>query len=117
VASVFWDGQFDKLNWTGNLGTTLHGKSDDGSKEGSQLYLNNRLGFRVSQLAEPYLGVDYEKQNGSGGAAANHETTAAFGVMFYALDKGHIAVHYQKGLSGENRAVSNNLNLRFAYVF
>ena len=32
IASVFWDAQFDKINWTGNLGTTLPGKNDAGSK-------------------------------------------------------------------------------------
>jgi len=117
VASVFWDGQFDKLNWTGNVATTLHGKADDGSKEGSQVYVNNRLAYRVSDLVEPYLGIDYERQDGSAGGPANHETAAAFGLMFYALDKGHISVHYEKGLNGVGRAVSNNLNVRFAYVF
>lgn len=117
VASVFWDGQFGNLNWTGNVGTTLHGKADDGSKEGTQTYVNNRLGYRATQLVEPYIGLDYERQSAKGGNAANHETAFAAGVMFYALDKGHIALHYEKGLKGASRAVSNNLNLRFAYVF
>lgn len=117
IASVFWDGQFDKINWTGNLGTTIFGKSDDGSKEGTRWYLNNRLGYRVSQLVEPYIGVDYERQHAKSGAPSNHEWGAAAGLMFHALEKGHIAVHYQKGFKGENRAVSDNLNLRFAYVF
>lgn len=117
VASVFWDGQFGNLNWTGNVGTTLHGRADDDSKEGTQVYVNNRLGYRASQLVEPYIGLDYERQSGSGGAATNHETALAAGLMFYALDKGHISLHYEKGLNGANRAVSNNLNLRFAYVF
>ena len=117
VASVFWDGQFDKLNWTGNVGTTIFGKGDDGSKPGTSVYVNNRLGYRVSQLVEPYIGIDYERQQAKGGNPSNYELGAAFGAMFYALDKGHISVHYQKGLRGENRPVSNNLNVRFAYVF
>ena len=117
IASVFWDGQFDKLNWTGNIGTTLHGSGSDGSKQGTQVYINNRLGYRVSQLVEPYIGIDYERQQAKGGAPGNHEWGIPVGVMLYALDKGHISVHYEKGFRGENRAVSNNLNLRFAYVF
>jgi hypothetical protein len=117
IGSVFWDGQFDKLNWTGNLGTTLHGTASSGIKQGTQWYLNNRLGYRVSQLVEPYIGIDYEKQQAKDGAPNNHEWGAAAGVMFYALDKGHISVHYEKGFRGESRAQSNNLNLRFAYVF
>jgi hypothetical protein len=117
IGSVFWDGQFDKLNWTGNLGTTLHGKASSGSQAGTEWYLNNRLGYRVSQLIEPYIGIDYEKQEAKGGAPSNSEWGAAAGVMFYALEKGHISVHYEKGFKGENRAISNNFNLRFAYVF
>jgi Putative MetA-pathway of phenol degradation len=97
IASVFWDGQFDKLNWTGNIGTTIFGKGDDGSKLGPSVYVNNRLGYRVSQLIEPYVGIDYERQQAKSGNPSNHEWGAAAGVMFYALDKGHISVHYQKG--------------------
>jgi hypothetical protein len=117
IASVFWDGQFGKVNWTGNLATTIFGKGDDNSKPGTTWYLNNRLGYRVSQLVEPYIGIDYERQQAKNGAPSNHEFGAAFGAMFYAFDKGHISVHYQKGFRGENRSVSDNLNLRFAYVF
>jgi hypothetical protein len=117
IASVFWDGQFDKINWTGNVGTTLFGKGDDDSRIGNTIYINNRLGYRVSDLIEPFVGLDYETQRAKGGSPSNHEVGGAFGVMFHALDKGHITLHYERGLSGENRAVSNNLNLRFAYVF
>jgi hypothetical protein len=117
IASVFWDGQFDKINWTGNVGTTLFGKGDDDSRIGNTIYINNRLGYRVSDLIEPFVGLDYETQRAKGGSPSNHEVGGAFGVMFHALDKGHITLHYERGLSGENRAVSNNLTLRFAYVF
>ncbi len=117
IVSVFWDGQFGDLNWTGNIGSALSTKNDDGSRPGTPLYVNNRLGYRLSPLVEPYVGLDYEKVQARGAAPANHELGAAFGAMFYALDKGHISVHYQRGLKGENRPVSNNLNLRFAYVF
>ena len=117
VASVFWDGQFDKLNWTGNVGTTLNGKNDDGTRPGSAVYVNNRLGYRLSELLEPYVGLDYEKQRAGGGNPSNYEVGAAAGMMFIAFKSGHISVHYERGLKGENRPVSNNLNVRFAYVF
>lgn len=117
IASAFWDGQFDKVNYTGNIGTTIYGKRDNGTTEGTDIYLNNRLGYRVSQFFEPYIGIDYERKEAKGGARSNHEVGAAFGAMLYTHDKGHTSIHYQKGLKGENRSVSNNLNLRFAYVF
>lgn len=117
VASVFWDGQFGKFNWTGNVATTLHGTNSAGKKAGTQWYVNNRFGYRVSDLVEPFIGLDYERQKANDLNPSNHEWGGAVGVMFHALDKGHITVSYEKGLRGENRAVSNNLNLRFAYVF
>ena len=117
IASVFWDGQFDKVNWTGNVGTTIYGKADNGTTQGSDLYVNNRLGYRVSQFVEPYFGIDYERSQAKGGAPSRHEWGAAFGAMLYTHDKGHTSIHYQKGFKGENRSVSNNLNVRFAYVF
>jgi hypothetical protein len=117
IASVFWDGQFDKINWTGNIGTTIFGKGDDGSRLGPSVYVNNRLGFRASQLIEPYVGIDYERQQAKSGNPSNHEWGGALGVMFHMMPHSHIAVHYQKGFKGGNRSVSDNLNLRFAYVF
>jgi hypothetical protein len=117
IASVFGDVQMGNLNWTGNIGTTISGKNDDGSKPGTSIYINNRLGYRVSPLIEPYIGIDYERQKSGNANPSNHEWGAAFGAMLYTHDKGHTSIHYQKGFKGENRAVSNNLNLRFAYVF
>jgi hypothetical protein len=117
IASVFGDVQMGNLNWTGNIGTTISGKNDDGSKPGTSIYINNRLGWRVSPLIEPYIGIDYERQKSGNANPSNHEWGAAFGAMLYTHDKGHTSIHYQKGFKGENRAVSNNLNLRFAYVF
>lgn len=117
IASVFWDGQFDKINWTGNVGMTLNGKSNSGITPGRQLYVNNRLGYRASELIEPFVGLDYERQQAKDGVDSNHEWAASFGLMFFSHEKGHTTLHYSRGISGENRAVSNNLNLRFAYVF
>ena len=37
--------------------------------------------------------------------------------MFHLAPTYHLAVHYQKGIEGENMPVSNNINVRFAYVF
>jgi Putative MetA-pathway of phenol degradation len=117
IASVFWDGQFDKLNWTGNIGTTLPGKSSSGARGARSIYVNNRLGYKVSDFIEPYIGIDYERGEAKGGNPGNHEWGAAFGAMLYTHEKGHTSIHYERGIRGENRGMSNNLNLRFAYVF
>ncbi|BAL27168.1 transporter [Azoarcus sp. KH32C] len=119
VASVFWDAQYDKFNYTGNLATTINGPREDKntSDPANLYYFNNRFGYRVSQLIEPYVGLDYQWQNSKAGAPEAHELAAAVGVMFHLAPNYHLAVHYQGGIDGKNMPVSNNLNVRFAYVF
>lgn len=117
IGSAFWDGQFGAVNYTGNLGFNVPGSPTVGLKPGKAYYTNHRLGYRVNDLVEPYVGLDYERQTAAPANLANHELGAAIGVMFHTYKNSHISVHYQKGLSGENRPVSNNLNIRFAYVF
>lgn len=113
IGSVFWDGQFGKLNYTGNLGYNVPGV---GSQD-TIWYTNHRLGFMVSDLIEPYIGIDYEWQDGSSSNLENHEVAGAIGVMFHVFKHSSIAVHYERGFDGENRPLSNNANLRWVYVF
>ncbi|NMG45284.1 transporter [Aromatoleum toluvorans] len=119
VASAFWDAQYGKFNYTGNIGTTINGPTErKGAADPANLYyFNNRIGYRVSQLIEPYVGLDYQWQNSKGAAPAAHELAGAVGVMFHLAPNYHLAVHYQGGIEGKNMPVSNNLNVRFAYVF
>lgn len=119
VASVFWDAQYDKFNYTGNLGATINGPVErkGAAEPANQYYFNNRFGYRVSQLIEPYVGVDYQWQNSKDGAPAAHELAGAVGVMFHLAPTYHLSVHYEGGIDGKNMPVSNNLNVRFAYVF
>lgn len=46
VATIFWDGQFDKFNWTGNLATELKGTVEvKGTPRPGDIWsLNNRFG-------------------------------------------------------------------------
>lgn len=119
VASVFWDAQYGKFNYTGNLGTTINGPTErrNTPDPANQYYFNNRFGYRVSQLIEPYVGVDYQWQGSKDGVPRANELAGAVGVMFHLAPHYHLAVHYQGGIDGKNMPVSNNLNLRFAYVF
>lgn len=119
VASVFWDGQFDKFNWTGNLGTTLYGPSETKGTPApaDDYYFNNRFGYHVTPLLEPYVGLDYAWRNSKSGSPSANELVGAVGVMFHLAPHYHLTVHYQGGIDGKNMPVSNNLNVRFAYVF
>ena len=119
VASVFWDAQYDKFNWTGNVAATFLGPTeDDGAPDPANPYaFTNRFGYRVSELVEPYVGIDYAWQNSKDDAPSAHEWVGTIGAMFHLAPTYHLSVHYQGGIEGENMPVSRNLNLRFAYVF
>ncbi|MCB1908342.1 MAG: transporter, partial [Rhodocyclaceae bacterium] len=119
VASVFWDAQYDKFNWTGNVAATFLGPTEeDGAPDPANPYaFTNRFGYRVSELVEPYVGIDYAWQNSKDDAPSAHEWVGTIGAMFHLAPTYHLSVHYQGGIEGENMPVSRNLNLRFAYVF
>lgn len=117
IGSLFWDGQYGKFNYTGNLGFNFPGSPTSGPRPGRLWHLNNRFGWRVNDLLEPYVGLDYERQQSSDANPSNHEFGGALGLMFHVYPNAHISVHYQKGFRGESRPLSNNLNLRVAYVF
>ena len=93
IGSAFWDGQFGALNYTGNLGFTVPGSPTVGAKLGKSHYTNHRVGYRVNDLLEPYLGLDYERQGASAANLANHEFGAAVGLMFHTYKHSHISVH------------------------
>lgn len=118
LGSIFWDAQYGKVNYTGNFGYRFNGNSvKPNNTPGDYWHLNNRLGYRVTGLLEPYVGLDYQATQSGAGAPAGHETAVAAGVMFHTFDHSSIAVHYSKGIEGKNAPVSNNINLKFAYVF
>lgn len=115
IGAIIFDAQFDKINYTGNLGMNLPGATVQGPRPGKIWHMNNRLGYRATELIEPYVGLDYERQEARSGQLRNYETVAALGVMFHTYKNSSIAVHYQKGIDGESRPESNNLNVRFVY--
>lgn len=117
LGSIFWDAQYGKFNYTGNLGYHFNGSSARGTAPGDYYHLNNRFGYRVSDLIEPYVGIDYQTTDGVAGAPDSNETALAAGMMFHMYDHASIALHYQKGIDGESVAQSDSLNLRFVYVF
>lgn len=118
IGSVFWDGQFDKINYTGNLGYNIPGSPNTGApKLGLTWHSNNRLGYRATGLLEPYVGIDYIRQQSAAGNPTSHETALAAGVLFHTYAHSSIALHYERGIRGQNRMLQNSLNMRFAYVF
>jgi len=118
VTSIFWDGQFDKFNYTGNIETKLNGSTPNGVARAANYWnFNNRFGYRMTPLMEPYIGIDYQNTDAIGSTSSSNETVASLGVMFHMYDKSSLAVHFAKGVSGENQSVANTINLRWVYVF
>lgn len=117
ITSAFWDAQYGKFNYTGDFGIVVPGSPTAGVKPGKVWFTNHRFGYRVSELLEPYVGLDYERQESTSANPSNDESGFAAGVMFHIFKNTSIALHYQGGLKGENRAVSDNLNMRVVYVF
>lgn len=71
----------------------------------------------MSQPVEPYVGIDYHWQSARDGSKRAHEWAGAIGVMFHLAPTYHLSVHYEGGIDGKNMGVSNNFNMRFAWVF
>jgi hypothetical protein len=121
ISSIFWDGQFGKLNYSADLGYVWSGASGSGGPRGGlDVFTNHRLGYSVTDLLEPYIGIDYETQSTGSDSKltpSNHEVAGAIGVMFHTFAKSTLTVHYERGFSGENRPVSNNIDTRFVWVF
>lgn len=117
ISSLFWDAQYDKFNYTADLGIVVPGSPTVGAKPGKVYFTNHRFGYRVSDLLEPYVGIDYERQQGTSVNASNHEGGLAAGLMFHFFPHSTVALHYQKGFKGESRAVSDNWNVRVVYAF
>lgn len=115
ITSGFWDAQYGALNYTGNLGLVLPGSPTSGSKPGKVWFTNHRLGWRVNSLVEPYVGLDHERQDGTAASASNDESALALGLMFHLQPNLSVATHYERGFSGQSRAVSDNVNLRVVY--
>ncbi|MDE2371533.1 MAG: transporter [Burkholderiales bacterium] len=117
IGSFFWDAQYGKINYTGNLGYTLPGSLVSGPTPGKTVYTNHRFGYQVSDLIEPYVGLDYQIQASTAANPRNYEYAASAGLMFHIQPNAHLALHYSAGLRGQSTSVSNNLNLRAVYVF
>lgn len=118
LSSLLWDVRVtDKLGWTADAGVKIEGAKDDGTHPGVTYHTNNRLGYRATQLLEPFVGVDYEFTSGTSTVRKSNALDLSLGVQFHTFDNQRIAVRYAGGVSGENHAANNSLNVEYVYVW
>ncbi|AYH45368.1 transporter [Azoarcus sp. DN11] len=124
LSSLFWDVQFGKLTYTADAGFVFSGESTAAdASPGTLFHTNHRLGYQLNDAIEPFIALDYERQQGWKNRATGlkvpegHETTAGIGVMFKCYGNQSITVRYSRGIDGESHGATDSLNLKYAYVW
>jgi len=118
LSSFLWDVRLtDSLGWTADAGVVVQGSKVDGSKPGTTYHTNQRLGYRVSGLIEPFVAIDYEQSTKTSTVAASKALDFGAGVMFHTFDNQSITLRYSNSIRGENHAANNSLNLKYVYVW
>jgi len=124
LSSVFWDVQFGKLTYTADAGFVFFGESTAAdATPGTLFHTNHRLGYQIDDAIEPFIALDYERQQGWKNRAAgvklpeSHETTAGIGVMFKYYGNQSITVRYSRGIDGESHGATDSFNLKYAYAW
>jgi len=106
-----------KIGWTGDAGTVYQSERTNGFKPGLTLHTNNRIGLRVAQWLEPFIGLDYETTEANDGAPKSHAFDGGLGLMFHTFANQSIAFRWSTTLEGENHSDNNSLNIKYAYVW
>lgn len=118
LSSVLWDVRLtEALGWTADAGFVFQGRRTDGSRPGTTFHTNQRLGYRVSPLLEPFVALDYERTSKGDDVASGHVLDGGLGVMFHTFDNQSITVRYSASIEGENHSANNSMNLKYAYVW
>lgn len=118
LSSLLWDVRVTKqLGWTADAGFVFQGEKVDGTRPGHSFHTNHRLGYRASDLLEPFVALDYERSQKTSTVDASHALDAGLGLMLHTFDNQSITLRYSRTLRGENHAANNSLNIKYAYVW
>ena len=124
LTSLFWDVQMGRLTYTADAGFVFFGESTAAdATPGTLFHTNHRLGYQIDDAIEPFLALDYERQQGWRNRAAgvklpdSHETTAGLGVMFKYYGNQSITVRYSRGIDGESHGATDSFNLKYVYAW
>ncbi|QID19255.1 transporter [Nitrogeniibacter mangrovi] len=118
LSSLFWDVRLtEQWGWTADAGFVFQDDKNDGTKPGTVFHTNQRLGYRVSPLLEPFLALDYERGKRTSTVDGGHALDGGLGLMLHTFDNQSITLRYAKSIRGENHAANNSFNLKYAYVW
>lgn len=118
LSSVFWDVRLtEQIGWTADAGFVFQGDKNNGTRPGTVFHTNQRLGYRVTDLLEPFVALDYERSGGTSSVDGGHALDAGLGMMFHTFENQSITIRYSKSISGENHSANNSVNLKYAYVW
>lgn len=118
IQSVFGAVQSGALNYTADLVWDWPGRSTSTDLKAATTWsTHHRVGYSVTPLLLPYIGLDYERQKAKNGQPSNHEAVANLGMMFTFTPSCTLAVHYGRGFKGENRSLTDSINARFVYAW
>ena len=124
LTSLFWDVQAGRLTYTADAGFVFFGESNAAdASPGTLFHTNHRLGYQINEGIEPFIALDYERQQGWRNRAtgvkveASHETTAGLGVMFKYYGNQSITVRYSRGIDGESHGATDSFNLKYVYAW
>jgi hypothetical protein len=116
IQSVFGTVQSGGFNYTADVIWDWPGKSTSTSTTAAMTWsTHHRVGYSITPLLLPYIGLDYERQEAKNGQAANYEAVGNLGLMLTFPAGYTFAMHYGRGFRGENRALTNSINARFVY--
>jgi hypothetical protein len=127
LTSVLWYVPFGtdgRWGWTGDAGFVFQSPRDDGVHPGVTFHTNNRIGFKVNQLIEPFVAIDYEhtssgslRDAGEADTPESHVLDLGAGVMFNLYKNQSLALRYSRSTDGENHSFNNSVNIKYVYVF
>ncbi|HEY0231176.1 MAG TPA: transporter [Dokdonella sp.] len=124
LTSVLWYVPFGggRWGWTGDAGFVFQSPRDDGVHPGVTFHTNNRIGYKATELLEPFVAIDYEHTGegtlrGGGDTASAHVLDLGAGVMFNLYKNQSLALRYSRSTDGENHSFNNSVNIKYVYVF
>ncbi len=126
LTSIFFDWQINKVNIDGNVGLVAFTNSRNNGVEkeiGTTYHANLRLGYRASNMLEPFFAWDWERQNSGKNKttgvtiASNDEMALGAGLMVHFSPTISMTARYTKAVDAHNVTETDGVYFKFAYVW